>query len=227
MSFLDAPGPQVKICGLTGPDDAAMCADAGADALGFNFFSGSRRHIDPVLSIPWIRALGGSCVRVAVVVNPAAALLDVLRRAECFEWIQFHGDETPEFCTTAGFPHWIRAVRVSDAGALDRALAFRAPALLLDAWSAHAYGGTGKRLDPEIARKFVAANPSEKILLAGGLRPDNVREAVVAVRPVAVDVAGGVELSPGKKDPMLVRKFVRLAKSALQAEISEFSLRAS
>ena len=227
MSFLDARGLQVKICGLTGPDDAAMCADAGADALGFNFFRGSSRYIDPMLSVPWIRALGELCARVAVVVNPTPFLLDVLRRAECFEWIQFHGDDTPEFCAAAGFPQWIRAVRVSDAGALDRALAFRAPALLLDAWSAHAYGGTGKRLDPEIARKFVAANLSEKILLAGGLRPDNVREAVASVRPLAVDVAGGVECSPGKKDPPLVREFVRLAKSVPQAEISKSSLRSS
>jgi phosphoribosylanthranilate isomerase len=219
MGFLDAPGTHVKICGITGPDDAAMCADAGADALGFNFFPGSSRHIDPARSTPWIRALPNAPARVAVVVNPTASLLEELRRAECFEWIQFHGDESPEFCAAAGFPRWIRAVRVSAAGVPAGTLAFHAPAILLDAWSPHAYGGTGNRPDPEIARKFVASNPSEKILLAGGLRPNNVREAVATVRPLAVDVAGGVESSPGKKDPALVREFVRLAKSAPHAEI--------
>jgi phosphoribosylanthranilate isomerase len=214
MSFLGESGLQVKICGMTSPADAAMCAAAGADALGFNFFPGSSRYIEPDQAIPWIRDLGASPARVAVVVNPAPALLEKLRAAECFEWIQFHGDETPAFCSGAGFERWIKAVRVSDAGVLARALTFPAPGLLLDAWSADAYGGTGKRLDWDLIRDFAAGNPSIKVLLAGGLTPHNVRQAIRIVRPHAVDVASGVELSPRQKDEYLVREFVRLSKAA-------------
>ncbi len=214
MSFLGESGLQVKICGITNAADAAMCAAAGADALGFNFFPGSPRSIDPDQAIPWIRDLGGSPARVAVVVNPDAALLEMLRAAECFEWIQFHGDETPDFCAGAGWEHWIKAVRGSEAGVLAGALEFQAPGLLLDAWSADAYGGTGKRLDWDLARNFARQNPARKILLAGGLDVPNVRQAVRIVRPHAVDVASGVELSPRKKEDALVREFVRLAKAA-------------
>lgn len=214
MSFLGESGLQVKICGLASPADAAMCAAAGADALGFNFFPGSSRSLEPDQAIPWIRDLGGSPARVAVVVNPAPALLEKLLAAGCFEWIQFHGDESPAFCSGAGFDRWIKAVRVMDAGVLDGALSFRASGLLLDAWSADAYGGTGKRLDWDLARDFVAGNPASKIILAGGLNPHNISQAVRIVRPRAVDVASGVEVSPRKKDEYLVREFLRLAKTA-------------
>ncbi|MEI6073214.1 MAG: phosphoribosylanthranilate isomerase [Verrucomicrobiae bacterium] len=214
MSFLGDNGLQVKICGITNASDAAMCADAGADALGFNFFPGSPRYIEPDQAIPWIRALGGSPARVAVVVNPDSALLEKLRAAECFEWIQFHGDESPAACSGAGFDRWIKAARISEAADFAGALAFDAPGILLDAWSADAYGGTGKRLDWDLARHFVGKHPSGKILLAGGLNVQNVRQAVRIVRPHAVDVASGVELSPGKKEDGLVREFVRVAKAA-------------
>ena len=214
MSFLDDSGLHVKICGITSASDAAMCAAAGADALGFNFFPGSPRYIEPDQAIPWIRDLGGSPARVAVVVNPDAALLEMLRAAECFEWIQFHGDESPAACSGAGFDRWIKAVRISEAGDFAGALAFDAPGILLDAWSADAYGGTGKRLDWDLARHFVDHHPSGKILIAGGLNVQNVRQAVRIVRPHAVDIASGVELSPGKKEDCLVREFVRIAKAA-------------
>jgi phosphoribosylanthranilate isomerase len=214
MSFLGEGGLQVKICGMTSVEDARMCAKSGADALGFNFFPGSSRYIDPDPAIPWIRELGDSPARVAVVVNPDAALLGKLLAAECFEWIQFHGDEPPALCSGAGFPRWIKAVRVSGTEALQAALEFQAPGLLLDAWSADAYGGTGKRLDWDLARDFVASLPPGKILLAGGLNVQNIRQAVQSVRPHAVDVASGVESSPRRKSESLVCEFVRLAKGA-------------
>ncbi|MEI6033920.1 MAG: phosphoribosylanthranilate isomerase [Verrucomicrobiae bacterium] len=213
MSFLGEDALQVKICGMTSPADASMCAAAGADALGFNFFPGSPRYIDPGQAIPWIRDLGGSPARIAVVVNPDAALLESLLASGCFEWIQFHGDESPDFCLRTGFPCWIKAVRVSDAGVLAEALAFHAPGLLLDAWAPDAYGGTGKRLDWALARDFTASRAGRTIL-AGGLCVENITQAVRAVRPHAVDVASGVERSPREKDRSLVREFVRLAKAA-------------
>jgi phosphoribosylanthranilate isomerase len=191
-----------------------VCSEAGADALGFNFFPGSSRALDPADALPWIRDLGSSVLRVAVVVNPDGDLLAKLLAADCFDWIQFHGDETPEFCAAAGFKSWVKAIRVMDKDVLEKALEFETPELLLDAWHASAYGGTGKRLDWDLVRGFVARNPDRKFLLAGGLTAHNVRQAVRIVRPHGVDVASGVELTPGKKEEYLVREFVRMAKTA-------------
>src|SRR5690606_29123044 len=108
----------------------------GADALGFNFFSGSKRFLDFASHRNWISALENDLVaRVAVVVNPDEKLLTTLRDSGCFDAVQFHGDETPEFCAQAGFPLWMRAVRVKDEASLEEALQFDTPYLLLDAWS--------------------------------------------------------------------------------------------
>jgi len=189
-----------------------MCVSAGADALGFNFFSGSSRHIDPEDSIPWIRDLGSKADRVAVVVNPAEELLEKLRRAGCFEAIQFHGDESPEFCARAGFFRWIKAIRVSGPEAVGGALAFQTPNILFDGWTAKAYGGTGQRLDWDIVRDFVLSHPDRRFILAGGLNAQNVRQAIRIVRPHAVDVASGVEVNLRKKDEYLVRQFIIEAK---------------
>ncbi|MEI6491500.1 MAG: phosphoribosylanthranilate isomerase [Verrucomicrobiota bacterium] len=213
MSFLDSGG--VKICGITSPADALMCISAGADAVGFNFFSGSPRAIDPAGSFPWIRDLGSAADRVAVVVNPTAQVLDQILAAGCFEAIQFHGDETPEFCARSGGDRWLKAIRVSGPDSIAAALAFPTPNVLFDGWTAEAYGGTGQRMDWDIARDFVIAHPDRRLILAGGLNVQNVRQAVRIVRPHAVDVASGVELNTRKKDEYLVRQFIREAKSQL------------
>lgn len=212
MSFLVSGGVQVKICGLTNLADARMCVSAGADAVGFNFFSGSARCIAPDQSIPWIRDLGGGAAKVAVVVNPSPDLLKKLRGAGCFDFIQFHGDETPETCAQAGFPHWIKAIRVSGPSAVGGSLAFPTQNILFDGWTPKAYGGTGQRLDWDIVRDFAAAHPDRRFLLAGGLNAQNVRQAIRIVRPHAVDVASGVELDVRTKDEYLVRQFIREAK---------------
>ena len=147
--------------------------------------------------------------RVAVVVNSSAGLLTSLRTAGCFEAIQFHGDEDPAFCAAAGFPVWIRAVRVRDAASLAAALHYETPYLLLDGWSEGSYGGAGLRLDWELARAFAAQNPGRRVILAGGLTPENVASAVAAVRPFAVDVASGVEGADAlRKDPLRIRQFI-------------------
>ena len=165
MNFFD-PGPvRVKICGITNEEDAAMSVAAGADALGFNFFSGSKRYLDPETAIPWVRDLGDAAARVAVVVNPDEALLEKLRSAGCFDAIQFHGDEIPAFCASARFPVWIKAVRVRDRAVLAEALDYRTPHLLLDAWSTGSYGGTGKRIDSALAREFLLEHKDRKVIL--------------------------------------------------------------
>ena len=212
MSFLESGGVHVKICGITNPEDAGLCLSAGADALGFNFFPGSSRYIDPEESIPWIRALGDQADRVAVVVNASEELLEKIRSAGCFEAVQFHGDESPEFCERAGFPRWIKAIRVSGPEVVAGALAFPTPNILFDGWTAKAYGGTGQRLDWDVVRDFVLSHPARRFILAGGLTAQNVRQAIRIVRPHAVDVASGVELNLRKKDEYLVREFILEAK---------------
>lgn len=212
MNFTKPGLVRVKICGLTNEGDARMSIDAGADALGFNFFHGSKRYLDPDTAIPWIRSLGASADRVAVVVNPEERLLAKLREAECFEMIQFHGDESPLFCVQAGFPHWIKAVRVKNNTALDASLAYSTPHLLLDAWSEAAFGGTGMRLDWDLVRDFLLEHKDRQFILAGGLTVQNVRQAIRISRPHAVDVASGVELIPGKKEEYLVREFIHVVR---------------
>jgi len=212
VSFLEPGGVGVKICGITSPADAGLCLAAGADALGFNFFPGSPRYIDPEESIPWIRDLGNGAARVAVVVNAPEELLGKIREAGCFDFVQFHGDESPASCDAAGFPRWIKAVRVSGLDVVEGALAFPTQNILFDGWTASAYGGTGQRLDWDLVRDFVTAHPDRRFLLAGGLNVQNVRQAIRITRPQAVDVASGVELHPRTKDEYLVRQFIGQAK---------------
>ena len=189
-----------------------MSVGAGADALGFNFYPGSKRYLDPDRAIPWIRGLGDAADRVAVVVNPDESLLDKLRSAGCFEAVQFHGDESPAFCERSGYPVWIKALRVKGHEELLAVPDYNTPHLLLDAWSDGAYGGTGKRLDWDLARDFLSGQSGRRFILAGGLNVQNVRQALRIVRPHAVDVASGVELNPGIKDEYLVREFIRVVR---------------
>ena len=215
MNFLESGNPmRIKICGITSPVDAEMAVAAGADALGFNFYRGSKRCILFEESREWIDSLSGRAFRVAVVVNAGMDELHTLRDSGCFEAVQFHGDETPEFCARAGFSAWIRAVRVKCKESLREALRYDTSYLLLDAWSEAAYGGTGRRLDWDLMSEFVAAQPAKQVVLAGGLGPENVREAIRIVQPHAVDVASGVESSPGRKANDRVVDFIRAARAA-------------
>lgn len=214
MSFFDPCPLRVKICGITNPTDAEMAIDAGADALGFNFYPGSKRFISFQENRGWIAALAGRVDRVAVVVNAKPAELAPLRESGCFDAVQFHGDEKPADCVAAGFARWMRAVRVKDANSTTEIGLYSSPFVLIDAWSAVAYGGTGERLNWDLARKVVLAHQNKHIVLAGGLTPDNVRDAVRIARPYGVDVAGGVEAEPHRKDEYLTREFIRIAKRA-------------
>jgi phosphoribosylanthranilate isomerase len=217
VRLFDSGRVGVKICGITDEADAAMCIEAGVGALGFNFYPGSKRFIEPEKSFDWIRSLEKAVDRVAVLVNADADLLSRVRDSGCFEFIQFHGDELPADCLNCGANDWIRAVRVKDSSALDAALAFSTPYLLLDAWSAAAYGGTGHVADWNLLSDFVRRNSARKFLLAGGLTPENVTEAIRAVRPAVVDVAGGVESEPRRKDAVLVKAFIKAAALGSQA----------
>ncbi|MEO6847254.1 MAG: phosphoribosylanthranilate isomerase [Chthoniobacterales bacterium] len=210
--FFTSGGPRVKICGITNPDDAKATCDAGADALGFNLFTGSRRHVSLNALEPWINELPADVARVAVVVNASADDLRVIHEKGIFDAIQFHGDETPDFCNHEGGPLWIRAIRVDTAAAFERALEYKSKYVLFDGFTQGDYGGTGVSPDWHTIAGFAMAHPKHFTILAGGLTPDNVAEAVQIVSPQAVDVASGVEKSPGIKDPAKVARFIREAK---------------
>lgn len=205
---------RVKICGVTNLEDAKLSVDAGADALGFNLFSASRRHVRLDTLEKWINEIPPEVARIAVVVNATKAEIREFWETGFFDAIQFHGDETATFCLENGAPLWLRAIRVNGADAFLRALEHETEHLLFDAFSAGEYGGTGHAPDWNAIAEFRAAHEDRNVVLAGGLKPENVEQAVKIVRPHAVDVASGVESSPGKKDRIKVRQFIASAKKA-------------
>ena len=205
---------RVKICGITNFDDASAVIEAGADALGFNLFPGSKRHVRLEDIESWLPSLAGRFLRVAVMVNPSDAELAGARPH--FDVIQLHGHETPGFCRRAA-----AAGRLWKALPLTRATSsdpddYQADAILLDSFVPGAFGGTGILIDLEAAAHFVRACESRPVWLSGGLNPENVAEAVAKVRPFGVDVASGVEVpgEPRRKDIARVRSFVAAARSA-------------
>jgi phosphoribosylanthranilate isomerase len=201
---------RVKICGITSAADGLMAAEAGADMIGLMFYEESPRYVAPFLAGKIAQAIPPQVLRVGVFVNPTESLVSQAI-AECsLNLLQFHGEETSDFCTQFGLMS-IKAVRVRDAAALHELAAYRTDAFLLDAYSPNGRGGTGEKFDWELA--IEAAKLGKPIFLAGGLTPENVAEAVRRVNPFAVDVSSGVEVAPGKKDAAKVRAFISAAKS--------------
>ena len=202
---------RVKICGITNAQDAEAAIDAGADALGFNGFPGSKRFLDLALASTWIAQLPPFVTRVAVLVNPSLAEAHAIGALPGIDWLQFHGDEPPEFC--CGFPvnSFIKAVAARNPAILDRCAEY-GRFILLDAFVPGEYGGTGQLIDLNLAAAFVRNHPQAKVILSGGLTPENVADAIRAVRPYAVDVASGVEVAPGRKDQGRMRDFIAAAK---------------
>lgn len=210
----------VKICGLTNLEDALVAAAAGADLLGFILYPKSPRYVAPEAIteiLAGVRAAFPAPPRsVGVFVNaPTTQVLAVLDHTG-LDLAQLHGDESAaEVAALAG--RGFKAVRPAgfeDALALAKAYAAigasAGPAMLIDAYDPHAYGGTGQRSDWTAAA--AVAQRVSHLLLAGGLTPDNVAAAVQAVRPWGVDVASGVEASPGRKDHAKVRAFIAAAR---------------
>ena len=203
----------VKICGITNAEDALAAAEAGADLLGFNFYARSPRHVSPRDARLIAEELPDGVARVGVFVNeggPEAVLRAVSESG--VGAAQLHGDETPEFCARLGGVSVIKALRVGPGFSVERALLYATDALLLDAHVEGAWGGTGQTFDWAVARRVREAG--QKLFLAGGLTPENVSEAVRAVRPFAVDVCSGVETSPGRKSFRLMRRFVEAVRAA-------------
>ena len=210
---------RIKICGFTRPSDAEAAIDAGAHLLGFNFWAGSKRHIRPDDAAGWLRTLSALAVRVGLFVNPT---LEEVRRVVgegLVDVVQLHGDETADFCGKVGAlgTRVLRAIRVRDVSSGDRAIeASSGREVLSDAAVEGAFGGTGVSLNLDLASELVRRHPGRRVLLAGGLTPLNVALAVRTVRPSGVDVASGVESSPGVKDAGLMRAFCREVRVAEQ-----------
>jgi phosphoribosylanthranilate isomerase len=201
---------KVKICGLTNAPDALAAVDAGADALGFMFYEPSPRHISIRDALEIIRELPPFVMKVGVFVD---APEDLVMRAisDCgLNLLQFHGQETPEYCTQFGLMS-MKAFRIRDAESLRVLPEYPTDAWLLDAFVAGKPGGTGEKFNWELA--IEARKLGRPIFLAGGLTPANVAEAVSLVQPYGVDVSSGVEAEPGKKDHEKVRAFIRAARS--------------
>lgn len=199
---------RVKICGITTVEDALQAVEAGADALGFVFHEKSPRYVFPEQAAVIVRALPPFVQAVGLFVNAELDFVNATLDRCRLDLAQLHGDEPPEYCDQVN-RRVIKVFRIKDITSLDPIKNYRVAGHLLDAYSPKAYGGTGTTFNWEIAK---AAEKYGPVILAGGLTPDNVRLAVERVAPYAVDVSGGVEETPGKKDPEKVREFIRRAK---------------
>lgn len=210
-SPLSAAGQtQVKICGLTGLEDALVCAEAGAEAIGINFFPKSKRFHALDEASRWLPEVPRSVTRVAVLVNAPTEELRAIARSGLLDVLQFHGDETPEEVVAAhaefGLPV-IKALPLRPDTTLESLRAWTVDALLLDAYAPGVYGGTGHTIDWDRAAAIMAQLAPLPVILSGGLTPDNISEAVRRTLPAGVDVASGVEISPGRKDHGKIRDF--------------------
>ena len=202
----------VKICGITNLEDALAAIEAGADALGFNFYRHSPRFREPRAARQIIAQMPDKVSCVGVYVNEDAPE-QVARIADeaGVDIVQLHGDESPEFCRALRQTHRvIKALRVSESFASENALSYEAEAILLDAYSPRSHGGTGSVFDWAVARR--TREIVSQLYLAGGLAPENVREAINHVEPYAVDACSLIERAPGRKDHGRMRDFIAAAR---------------
>jgi phosphoribosylanthranilate isomerase len=200
---------RIKICGITNLEDALLAAELGADALGFIFYPKSPRHVAPEVARSIIAQLPPFVAAVGVFVDEAAAVVRDLAVQAGLDWVQLHGQESPEYCRSLE-RKVIKAFCIQDESSLIRLADYQgaAQALLLDTYKKGQVGGTGEIFDWHWARKAKQYGP---IILAGGLTPENVARAIATAGPAAVDAASGTEASPGKKDPARLRAFFKAA----------------
>ena len=199
---------RIKVCGITRLEDALACVEAGVDAVGFNFWPGSKRHVAVADAAEIAAALPPGILRVGVFVRARPSEVRSIVAAVGLGAVQLHGDEDPADFLEAGAPLW-QVLRIESA--LPETVSARAAELLLDAKAA-GFGGSGRSFDWSLARG--ARRYGLPFWLAGGLTPANVGEAVRRAEPTGVDVASGVESRPRMKDPALVRAFVAAVRAA-------------
>ncbi len=198
---------KIKICGITSIDDAMSCVEAGADALGFNFYPQSPRYLSVEAAAKITRHMPPFIGRVGLFVNADEETVRTTIAATGINSLQFHGDETPEFCRKFSPLKVIKVFRMEGAETLKKLTDYGdADAWLLDSFHPDKPGGTGLIFNWELARQ--AKDEGKPIILAGGLDPENIAEAIHEVWPYAVDVSSGVESERAKKDIELVRRFI-------------------
>ena len=203
---------RIKICGITNLDDALAAVNEGADALGFIFYEASRRNVSSATAAKIIEKLPPFVCAVGVFVNAPEGQVRRVAETVGLGALQFHGDETPEFCAKFSRPAVIKAIRVQNEDSLRSLPNYKTSAWLLDSFVAGQVGGSGEKFNWDLALE--AKKLETPIILAGGLTPANVGDAVRRVRPYAVDVSSGVETSPGKKALGRLREFIRAARAA-------------
>ncbi|HJU05853.1 MAG TPA: phosphoribosylanthranilate isomerase [Nitrospiraceae bacterium] len=205
---------KVKMCGITNPDDALAAVEAGADALGFILYKGSPRYVtaDTVRAI--VKRLPPFVLPVGVFVNEDMKIVRDVVDSCGLAMAQLHGDETASYCEQLGRPV-LKAVRLQSMSSFLALAEYKGRAqvrgFVVEAFSEAAYGGTGQIADWTLAAEAARTAP---VLLAGGLTPENVRGAIIKVRPYGVDVSSGVEHSPGKKDHGKVKAFISAVRLA-------------
>ncbi|HKE55336.1 MAG TPA: phosphoribosylanthranilate isomerase [Pyrinomonadaceae bacterium] len=197
----------IKICGITNLADALVAVDAGADALGFNFYRPSPRYIEPNAAREIIDQLPREVMKVGVFVNEPTpeSVMEIVRRTGIGA-VQLHGDESPDYCRALAASYVIKVLAAGDDFELNSVLAYEVDAIMLDARHEQLRGGTGQVIDWSLAKKVTEL--STRLFLAGGLSPENVAEAISAVKPYAVDACSALEVVPGKKNHAQVREFI-------------------
>ena len=204
---------RVKICGITRKEDANAAVAAGVDLIGLMFYSRSPRSLDLAEAVALAKALPEHVGRVGVFVDEDETVVRRIAEACALDYLQFHGEETPEYCRLFQPLKVIKAFRVRDADSLRVTQDYGdVGSWLLDSYVSGKQGGTGEQFNWDLA--IEAKRGANDILLAGGLTPSNVRRAVKEVRPWGVDVSTGVELRPGIKDAQAMRRFIEEVRAA-------------
>lgn len=200
---------KVKICGITNIEDALLAVGLGADALGFIFYKGSKRYIRPERAHEIISKLPPFVTTVGVFVNQELDEIRSIKEEAGFDVFQLHGDESPDFCKKLG-RGVIKTIRVREDINSEGMKSYPVQTILFDTHSTKGYGGTGESFKWEILKGL---NPSKRIILSGGLSPENVSQAIRIVNPYGVDVSSGVEDYPGKKNPERLKKFIEATRN--------------
>ncbi|TXS95686.1 phosphoribosylanthranilate isomerase [Parahaliea maris] len=207
---------RIKICGITSAEDAVQACEAGADALGLVFYPPSPRAVSIARAREVAAAVPPFVQLVGLFVNERVETIEEVLSEVPLHTLQFHGDEEPAFCRRFRRP-WLKALRMREgADPVQACLAYsEASAILLDSWQEGVPGGTGKTFDWSTARGVF----SRPVVLAGGLNADNVGKGIALLKPAAVDVSGGVESAPGRKDPARVKAFIAAVHAADEQQV--------
>lgn len=203
--------PKVKICGLTRAEDVRASVEAGADGVGFVFADGSPRRVEPQTARRLAREVPAGVLKFGIFADAPAHLVRELAASVPLDVVQLHGDEPPRFAEELSDLVLVKAFRIRDASSLDGIEEYRVWARLVDTYSPRGRGGTGETFDWEMALRVKRYG---RLILAGGLGPENVAEAVRRVDPDWVDASSSLETGPGAKDRAKIAAFVHLAKEA-------------